>query len=94
MSADHADQRTVSVRFLVEADAAPGLLPRLLQPFAKRDLTPDRLWSQRVGETLQVGINLHAVAADIVHLIEGNLWQVIGVVKVTRAQTDNLRAAA
>ena len=32
----------VSVRFMLDADPEPGLLPRLLQPFAKRDLTPDR----------------------------------------------------
>jgi hypothetical protein len=83
-----------AVRFLVEADSAPGLLPRLLQPFAKRDLMPDRFWSTRIGETTQVGITLNAVEADMVHLIEGNLRQVIGVRSLTRAQTDHLRQAA
>ena len=32
---------TVAVRFMLDADCSPGLLPRLLQPFAKRDLIPD-----------------------------------------------------
>ena len=32
-----------AVRFAVQADCSPGLLPRLLQPFAKRDLVPDRV---------------------------------------------------
>lgn len=86
--------RMVAVRFLVEADTSPGLLPRLLQPFAKRDLTPDCLWSTRLGETMQIGITLKALDAAIVHVIEGNLRQVIGVRGLTRAQSDNLRAAA
>jgi hypothetical protein len=89
-----AAPRMVAVRFLVEAEAGPGLLPRLLQPFAKRDLTPDRMWSQRHDDTLQVGLNLHAVDDGVVHLIEGNLRQVVGVISVTRMQADNLRAVA
>jgi len=86
--------RHCAVRFLVEADSSPGLLPRLLQPFAKRDLTPDRVWSTKIGEIMQIGITLNALDADIVHVIEGNLRLVIGVRALTRAQTDNLRAAA
>ena len=86
--------RHCAVRFLVEADSSPGLLPRLLQPFAKRDLTPDRVWSTKIGEIMQIGITLNALDADIVHVIEGNLRQVIGVRALTRAQTDNLRQAA
>jgi len=95
MTAHYADTpRPCAVRFLVEADTSPGLLPRLLQPFAKRDLTPDRVWSTKIGETMQIGITLNAVDTDIVHVIEGNLRQVIGVRALTRAQTDNLRQAA
>ena len=41
-----------SVRFTVQAEADPGLLPRLLMPFAKRDLTPDRSgWSRSTQST-------------------------------------------
>ncbi len=94
MSADPASTRPRAVRFLVEADASPGLLPRLLQPFAKRDLTPDSLWSHRLGETMQIGIILHHVEADIVHLIEGNLRQVIGVFALSRTELNRLREVA
>ena len=38
-----------SVRFSLVADALPGLLPRLLQPFAKRDLN---LPSDRINRCL------------------------------------------
>ena len=77
----HAD-----VRFTLVADASPGLLPRLLQPFAKRDLTPDTLESARQGDDLRVEIALHAMPAEMVHLVEGNLRQVVGVRSLTRRQ--------
>jgi acetolactate synthase small subunit len=80
-----------SVSFLLAAEAAPGVLPRLLQPFARRDLTPDRVACQRTGEMLQVEIAVDAVPAEMVHLIEGNLLQVVGVHRVSRIA---MRAAA
>jgi glycine cleavage system regulatory protein len=90
-----ADQRdSLAVRFMVDAEASPGLLPRLLQPFARRDLTPDRMWSHRNAESLHVEIALHAMPAEMVHLVEGNLRQVVGVQRVTQVRpTELLRAA-
>jgi acetolactate synthase small subunit len=75
-----------AVRFTVLADAEPGLLPRLLQPFAKRDLTPDTMESVRSGDVLRVTLSLDAMPADVVHLVEGNLLQVVGVHEVSRRQ--------
>ena len=80
--------------FTVEAVAEPGLLPRLLQPFAKRDLTPDHVLSRREGDMLRVELGMKAMPEEVVHLIAGNLGQVIGVVRVTQTQRDGLRAAA
>ncbi|MBU6497793.1 MAG: hypothetical protein KGJ41_13095 [Rhodospirillales bacterium] len=74
------------VRFTVTADAGPGLLPRLLQPFAKRDLTPDSFAARRVGDALQVDIAMAAMPAEMVHLVEGNLAQTVGVRHVARRQ--------
>jgi len=73
----------VAVRFMLDADASPGLLPRLLQPFARRDLAPDRMWSHRNGAVMHVEIALEAMPAEVVHLIEGNLAQVVGVHQVS-----------
>ncbi|HEX3349269.1 MAG TPA: hypothetical protein VHS58_14315 [Acetobacteraceae bacterium] len=75
-----------AVRFTVVADAEPGLLPRLLQPFAKRDLIPDRFDASRSGDRLRVDIVMQALAADLVHLVEGNLRQIVGVQSVSRRQ--------
>ena len=75
-----------SVRFSLVADAAPGLLPRLLQAFAKRDLTPDLFEASRHGEDMRVEIAMAAMPAEMVHVVEGNLRQVVGVRQVSRRQ--------
>jgi hypothetical protein len=84
----------VFVRFLLDADASPGLLSRLLQPYAKRDLIPDRMWSHRTGDTVHVEIAMEAMPAEIVHLVEGNLLQVVGVRSVSRVARSCLRQVA
>lgn len=85
---------TRAVLFLVDAEAEPGLLPRLLQPFAKRDLTPDSLRARRQGETMRAEFALDACPAEVVHLIAGNLGQVVGVARVEVRPAAPARAAA
>ena len=75
-----------AVRFNLVAEAAPGLLPRLLAPFARRDLTPDSVEARREGEEMHVQIAMAAMPAEMVHLVEGNLRQAVGVRSVTRRQ--------
>jgi hypothetical protein len=84
------DRPTVAIRFLLDADAdaAPGLLSRLLQPFAKRDLIPDRMWSHRAGATLHIEIAMAAMPCDVVHLIAGNLGQVVGVRSIAEGRSS------
>ena len=85
---------TCAVRFMLDAQAEPGLLSRLLQPFARRDLVPDRMWSHRLHDMLHVEIAMDAMPADLVHMVEGNLRQVVGVHAVTRVPEPALRQAA
>ena len=94
MSDMTAQQSFVFVRFLLDAEASPGLLSRLLQPYAKRDLVPDRMWSHRTGETMHVEIAMEAMPAEVVHLVEGNLMQVVGVRNVSRVTRSCLRQVA
>jgi hypothetical protein len=89
-----AEQHCVAVRFMLDADASPCLLPRVLQPFAKRDLVPDRMWSHRAGDTMHVEIAMEAMPDDVVHLVEGNLQQIVGVRCVTRLRPEVARRAA
>jgi len=79
---------------MLDADAAPGLLTRLLQPFAKRDLIPDRMWSHRSGDTLHVEIALTQMPREMVHLVEGNLHQVVGVRSLAQVRPEAIRQAA
>ncbi|MEI7713206.1 MAG: hypothetical protein WCI94_17350 [Rhodospirillales bacterium] len=68
-----------AVCFHVDADASPGLLPRLLQPFARRDLIPDHLYAETIDGSMRVGIRMDAMPQAMVHLVAGNLRQTIGV---------------
>ena len=85
-----------AVRFTVFGDPAPGLLPRLLMPFAKRDLTPDSFEARLTGETMRVDIAMESMPAEMVHLVVGNLGQIIGVINVTHRQeiTGSVRRQA
>lgn len=69
----------VPARFHLLADPSPGLMQRLLQPFAKRDLVPDLVLARRENAAMRVEIALDAMPAGMVHLVAGNLAQVIGV---------------
>lgn len=82
------------VRFMMDAEPDPGLLPRLLAPFARRDLLPDRMWSHRGAAEVHVEIALDAAPAEMVHLLEGNLRQVVGVRCVTLLRHGNMASAA
>ena len=85
-----------AARFTVTADASPGLLPRLLMPFAKRDLVPDGLEFHRTGDSVRADIQMAAMPAEMVHVVEGNLRQVVGVTRVACVQeiTGQVRRAA
>ena len=53
-----------AVRFTVLAEADPGLLPRLLQPFAKRDLTPDSFEARMTGGAMRIDIAMASMPAE------------------------------
>jgi hypothetical protein len=82
----------VPARFHLLAEASPGLVPRLLQPLAKRDLVPDLLLVRREGEAMRIEIALEAMPAGMVHLVAGNLAQVVGVLDL-RGGAEARRAA-
>ena len=84
------------VRFDIVAEQQAGLLPRLLAPFARRDLAPDSVHAERLGQGLMhVQIGLNAVPADQLQALEGNLRQIVGVssLRVQREITGLVRRA-
>lgn len=76
-----------AVRFLLSADASPGLLSRLLEPFAKRDLIPDRVSARSSDSAMVVEIAMRAVPGEMLPYIEGNLRQIVGLRGLTRETT-------
>ncbi len=94
MTNPSSDTATVAVRFVLVADCGPGLLPRLMQPFARRDLVPDHMNALRMDDLLRVEIAMDAMPAEYVHLVEGNLRQVVGVQSVVRTVETPVAIAA
>jgi hypothetical protein len=77
-------------------DAYPdvGLLPRVMEPFAKRGLIPDRMWSHRGADMMHVEISVDALPEEMVHVIEGNLRQIVGLRRLTLLHRAELARAA
>jgi hypothetical protein len=71
------------VRFVVEAQAEPAMLMRVISPLTRRDLDPDRLKSRRFGDVVWVDMSVANMPADMIHIVEGNLRQIAGVIRVT-----------
>lgn len=73
---------TVAARFLIVAKADPGLLPRLLEPFAKLGQVPTRVHASREsgdGSELTVDLRITGLAPRTAELIEFGLRRVLGV---------------
>ncbi len=71
--------------FSVRGAADPGLLPRVVEPWAKRGLTPTRLHSAVCGpgdSELYIDIELPGLAADLATQIACELRQIWGVSQV------------
>lgn len=72
----------VTARFLVQARAEPGLLPRLLEPFAKLGEMPTRVHASREsGDGSEITVDLRAtgLAPRTAELIEFGLRRIVGV---------------
>lgn len=83
-----------SVRYELTADAEPGLLPRLLVPFARRDLLPDMVRTRRHGDTIVASLAMDAMPSEMVHLVEGNLRQIVGLRRLEVVLRATVRAVA
>jgi len=72
----------VSARFLVQAPTDPGLLPRLLEPFAKLGTAPTRVHAtceSGDGTEMTVDLRLSPAVPRTAELIELALRRVVGV---------------
>ena len=84
-AAKRGPAHSATLCFSVLADADPGVLPRLLELFAKRNLVPDRWHSDRQGPQggeLSVDLQVTGLEADTAELIARSMSQVFGVTQV------------
>ena len=81
--------------FSVQADADPGVLPRLLEVLAKRGLVPSRVHATTLkpaegGEKMTVDLQVGGVDADLQALMAASMGQVFEVDRVLTARKSTL----
>ena len=86
----HADFPTVC--FAISARPEPAVMPRVLEPFAKRGLVPTR-WHAVCGgargqaaDELVIDIQIAGLEPALVELIAASLRQIVGVESVLTAE--------
>ena len=81
--------------FSVHAAAEPGVMPRVLELFAKRGLVPSS-WTSRVGaeQDLTIDIQMVGMSVEVADYITSCLRQIVGVqvVLASRKRTVALTA--
>jgi hypothetical protein len=76
--------------FAIRADATPGMMPRVLELFAKRNLVPTRWHSDVIvtpardggGTSLQIDLQMEGIEPDLAAYIARCLRQIYGVESV------------
>jgi hypothetical protein len=76
--------------FAIRADATPGMMSRVLELFAKRNLVPTRWHSDVIvaplrdggGTSLQIDVQMEGIEADLAAYIARCLRQIYGVESV------------
>ena len=85
---------TGAARCSLLAEPSPGMLPRVMQPFAKRDLVPDHFASHREDGTLRLSFGMKSMPAEMVHLVRGDLARLVGLLDLQVEQGEVERGPA
>ncbi|MDH3597774.1 MAG: hypothetical protein OEU09_19345 [Rhodospirillales bacterium] len=75
--------------FSIHAEAAPGVMPRVLELFAKRNLVPSRWHSDRVGpggRELAIDLQVQGLSPDLTDYIARCLRQLHDVATVLTSE--------
>lgn len=84
--ADGAPQPALPVTFLVQARAEPGVMPRLLELFAKRGLVPHK-WHSTSSETgLTIEVQMAGLGRELADYISRCMRQIVGVETVLTSE--------
>src|SRR3984893_2421227 len=76
----------LSVCFSVQARAEPGVMPRVVELFAKRGLVPQKWHSTASGEALPVDVQVGGLGRDLAGYIARCMRQITGVETVLTSE--------
>jgi acetolactate synthase small subunit len=85
-----------TVCFALSATPEPGVMSRVLEPFAKRGLVPHRLHAVcggAGGDELVIDLQIAGLEPALVELIAASLRQIVGVESVLTAEKRYARSA-
>ena len=86
-AAVHADDAPpLTVAFSVHARAEPGVMPRILELFAKRGLVPQKWSSTASPPTLTIDLQMSGLDRDLAGYIARCMRQIIGVDSVLTSE--------
>src|ERR1043166_2196011 len=73
------DAALVTVCFSVQAAAEPGVMPRILELFAKRGLVPQKWRSTVSGTALAIDVQMGGLGRDTADYLARCMRQIVGV---------------
>ncbi len=94
MSTDRACPDATTACFSIRAVAEPGILPRLIELFAKRNLVPSSVQARLIGserDQLAVDLQIDGLDPGLAEIIAETMRQMVSVDRVLLAE---LREAA
>ena len=77
----------LSVSFAVQARAEPGVMPRVVELFAKRGLVPQKWHSTTAGPMLTIDVQIGGLDRDLGDYIARCMRQIVGVETVLTSET-------
>lgn len=75
------------VSFTVQARAEPGVMPRVVELFAKRGLVPQTWHSRAAGPLLTIDVEVGGLGRELCDYIARCMRQIIGVETVLTSET-------
>ena len=73
------DARPLAVLYSVHARAEPGVMPRIIELFAKRGLVPHKLSSAAAPPALTIDLQMNSLDPDLAQYIARCMRQITGV---------------
>ena len=94
MSLSKSEPALPTARFSVVADANPGMLPRVLELFAKRNLVPSRCVVEVVGDEMVIDLEMPGMNPSAADYVGRCMRQIFGVVGVAVSSMSACRRRA